>query len=378
MVSFTSWFLPLAVSYLASSAIAAPVNENNKHVPSQEDFANAINPTTAFPEPNWAGVSAHDPNIVEHNGFFYMFKGGVHVPIHKATNMNGPWKDIGAVLDKDSVINKANKSRPWAPTTIYYNPTKKFYCFYAISQGGSRNSAIGVASSDSIEGTWTDHGALVQTGQNQPEVVPYTETNAIDPAFIIDHKTGQPHLLYGSYWSTIWSLPLEHDLLSVKNYKNPDASHLAFVPEAKSKPEEGAYMTFHDGYYYLWFSHGKCCNFEKGFPAQGQEYNIRVGRSKNINGPFVDKSGTELLKGGGTIVYQSNHGNTYAPGGLGVIESASTEGDKDVLYFHYLNKTMGYGFTKAQLGWTYLEYDNGWPVAKADDKPAYAKGAKKD
>lgn len=59
-------------------------------------------------------------------------------------------------------------------------------------------------------------------------------------------------------------------------------------------------------------------------------YSIRVGRSRNVRGPFIDKSGKDLTDGGGEIVYGSN-GETYAPGGQGVIRI----GETDVLYYHY-------------------------------------------
>lgn len=59
-------------------------------------------------------------------------------------------------------------------------------------------------------------------------------------------------------------------------------------------------------------------------------YSIRVGRSQSPRGPFIDKSGKDLVEGGGELVYGSN-GETYAPGGQAVIR----DGDTDVLYYHY-------------------------------------------
>jgi beta-xylosidase len=59
-------------------------------------------------------------------------------------------------------------------------------------------------------------------------------------------------------------------------------------------------------------------------------YSIRVGRSQSPRGPFTDKSGKDLVKGGGELVYGSN-GETYAPGGQAVLR----DGDTDVLYYHY-------------------------------------------
>lgn len=62
-------------------------------------------------------------------------------------------------------------------------------------------------------------------------------------------------------------------------------------------------------------------------------YSIRVGRSVNTKGPFVDMDGHRLTNGGGTTVYGSNHGVVYAPGGLGVLAGNSSR--RDILYFHY-------------------------------------------
>lgn len=99
-------------------------------------------------------------------------------------------------------------------------------------------------------------------------------------------------------------------------------------------------MSFREGFYYLWFSHGNCCNFKDRFPARGKEYSIRVGRSKNVRGPFEDRKGKSLLDGGGTVVYGSNHGVVYAPGGLGIL--AGNNDVSDILYYHYLNTSIGF------------------------------------
>lgn len=47
-------------------------------------------------------------------------------------------------------------------------------------------------------------------------------------------------------------------------------------------------------------------------------------------GPYLDKDGTDLVNGGGTIVYASND-DVYAPGGEGVLN----DGQNDILFYHY-------------------------------------------
>ena len=330
--------LPLLFSILLAIAVpltAAVPAQGESHKASQ-----VYKTSDKIPLANEGHVQVHDPNIILYDDNYYLFKGGVHIPILKSANISGPWERIGTVFDGDSIIDKGNRSRPWAPTTIERNGT--FYCYYTVSFHGSRDSAIGVATTTTLDGTWTDHGAIINTGKGPgSDVYPYTITNAIDASFITDQETGQAYLNYGSFWHDIWQVPLSDDLLSVKDAESPDAMQLTFVPHAKTKPEEGSWMSYHDGYYYVWFSHGKCCNFQNGFPEHGAEYSIRVGRSKDVRGPFSDKKDRLLLDGGGTVVYASNHGTVYAPGGLGVLPG-NNDSTPDILYYHYLNTSIGF------------------------------------
>ena len=55
-------------------------------------------------------------------------------------------------------------------------------------------------------------------------------------------------------------------------------------------------MMYHDGWYYLLDTHGSCCR------GADSGYNIRVGRSKNVAGPFLDNDGMDMLQGGGKLV----------------------------------------------------------------------------
>lgn len=422
MVAF-SYLLPLA----AICNLAAALPPSIQMLPNVKvgNLANTFSFTDKYPKANDANVPAHDPNILETNGAFYLFKGGVHLPILRATDLNGPWKEVGTVLKNDSLIKgHGNGHRPWAPTTIEWKG--QFYCFYAVSGAGSRHSAIGVASTKDIEKGWKDHGALFTTGDKN-QGTPFNETNAIDPSFVVD-QNGAPFLNYGSYWNNIWQVPLNDDLLSLKNNtilrggaskptttgqkshtrttahketsshaskdheshtgpavhavtvtqapkieiittfevaaptqttksqeaqttisvhaesptnapKNQDnkapsvkaapgdskkvkrddpkkqssettkqhskptkepnkpdnkndkpnkndkvdnkdspklenqaAVQLTFEPGHGPKPEEGSFISQHGGFYYLWFSHGKCCDFEKGLPKKGDEY----------------------------------------------------------------------------------------------------------
>lgn len=326
--------------------------------------------TDQLPLPNQGNLAAHDPNILKYGDSYYLFKGGHHLPIFKAASISGPWTQIGTVLDDDSVINVGNRSRPWAPTTIERDGT--FYCYYTLSTHGSRKSAIGVATTTTLDGSpWTDHGAVIRSGKGPgSRVWPFNITNTIDASFITDQATGKSYLNYGSFWHDIWQVPLSDDLLSIESPRNPDAVQLTFMPAKKVRPQEGPWMSYRDGWYYVWFSHGKCCRFDKGFPKRGMEYSIRVGRSRNVRGPFVDKNDRLLVEGGGTVVYGSNHGLVYAPGGIGVLSGHGPEAD--ILYYHYLNTTIGFKHDVSIYLSSMVCYVRGLELTMYDRKPVSA------
>lgn len=270
---FLPFTLILLLCILSPCTQATPVAA----MPNEQNRPSIFSETKDYPLPNQGNVRVHDPNIIEHGDNFYLLMGGVHIPILKASSLDGPWENIGTVMDGPSIIEKKNRTRPWAPTTIERDG--RFYCYYTVSKHGVRNSAIGVAWTDNLDsdgstGSWTDEGALINTGTgNLSHVYPYSESNAIDASYITDQKTGQPYLLYGSFWGGIFQVPLADDLLSVANAEHPDSAHLIHMPDHKVKPQEGSFMSYHEPYYYLWFSHGKCCGFpKKGFPDKGQEY----------------------------------------------------------------------------------------------------------
>ena len=50
-------------------------------------------------------------------------------------------------------------------------------------------------------------------------------------------------------------------------------------------------------------------------------YNIRIGRSKTITGPYVDKAGVDLLKKGGSVFLATTNGPLIGPGHAGTLNA---------------------------------------------------------
>lgn len=244
--------------------------------------------TTLWPAPQaitgnttegWGGVHIHDPSIIlGPDGYYYSFSTHDGLAIGRSStkgSLSGYWEHIGAVLPSmTSKINNPGSVDPWAPDVHLVNGV--YYCYYAVSQFGSQNSVIGLATSTTLlPGSWTDHGAVLgPSGPNEP--FPLDITNAIDPNLFVDPKTGAKYLSYGSFWGDIWQYEISGSGLyntSFGTYGLLAPAWMSFDPTSP-QAEEGSYQSYSSatGYYYQWFSHGQCCGFvASALPAPGAE-----------------------------------------------------------------------------------------------------------
>ena len=218
----------------------------------------------AFPNTNFANLNVHDPAIVQNLGKYYAFSTGGLLDYWKADSIDGPWAHQGAVFSSAPNINNPGKTGLWAPDLHQVNGV--YYLYYAASSFGSQNSVIGLATSTSLNvGSWTDHGAVISSPGSTS---PYTITNAIDPNLIVT-PSGSAYLNWGSFWGDVWQVPLQSGLAA------PGAASSAInISEdpCGDRPEEGSYISYHAPYYYLWVSHGQCCNFNANdLPPAGTE-----------------------------------------------------------------------------------------------------------
>ncbi len=188
----------------------------------------------------------------------------------------------------------------WAPSVEYFN--NQYYLYYTASNtslpGGG--SAIGVATSASPSGPWTDTGTPA-VEPHAPSCCPNDRRWTYDPAIIAD-DSGQRYIYYGSYFGGISVRKLSADGL----VSDPATQVQITIADRY----EGAFVIRRGGYYYLFGSATDCC---KG-PLTG--YSVFIGRSDNPLGPFVDAEGVSLLQGrvGGTLVLSMNGNRWVGPG----------------------------------------------------------------
>lgn len=107
-------------------------------------------------------------------------------------------------------------------------------------------------------------------------------------------------------------------------------------------------MVYRCGYYYLFVSWDKCCQ------GANSTYNIRVGRSKSITGPFVDKADVQMKSGGGTLMTEGG-GAWRGPGHQAIVFS----GTKAYLIYHAYAASNGASMLRvSELAWD----SSGWPI----------------
>jgi len=291
--------------------------------------------------------NVHDPAVIRRasDGLYFRFSTGNEIQIATASALSGPWTIKGSVLPSGSSINLAGNTDLWAPDVTNVGGT--YYLYYSVSTFGSQASAIGLATSTSMDvGTWTDHGS---SGVGSSSGSAY---NAIDGS-LVALSGGGYHLSFGSFWNDIYTVAMTNPPTAASG----SSTHIAYNSSG-THAVEGSYTFFRSPYYYLFFSSGQCCGLDTSPPAQGDEYRINVCRSESVTGPYVDKNGVSCLSGGGTTVLASS-GTTYAPGGQGVF--ADTNSGGTILYYHYSNTNIGVSDADTLFGWNVLNWSGGWP-----------------
>lgn len=240
----------------------------------------------------------------------------------------------------------------WAPDITYFNGL--YHLYYAVSTFGSQVSAIGLATNPTLDPSdpayqWTDQGPVIQSGAS-------VNYNTIDPSVTFD-TSGNLWMSFGSFWSGIKLIQLD-PATGLRNATNTTVYSLATDNAASGDPIEASYLYHHGPYFYLFVNWGSCCD------GIYSTYNIRVGRSTNVTGPFLDRSGINMLLSGGTLFLQTT-GKYLAPGQIGIFE----ENGGSWFGYHYLDAD-NYGaplFDLEPLTWT----GDGWPAFTNDWSAAY-------
>ena len=168
------------------------------------------------------------------------------------------------------------------------------------------------------------------------------DCDAIDPCLLLDPSTNRLWTSYGTYFGTIRLIEL--DPKTGERIKGNQEKDIAIDCEATD-------LIWRDGWYYLLGTHGTCCD------GVNSTYNIVVGRSRNVEGPYIDNVGRDMFHGGGRMVIAAGDRKT-GPGHFG--RTIIDEG-VEVMSCHFEADFDMSG--RSVLGIRPLLWKNDWPVA---------------
>lgn len=258
------------------------------------------------------GIVTRDPSsIVKCKDEYWVFYTSRGVPSYHSKDLV-KWERGPAVFKTApewiaKIVPENRNMSYWAPDIMKVGD--RYLLYYAVSSMGKMTSAIGLATNPTLDPNdpayhWTDQGVVVRTQEGQTG----DAYNAIDPSVFHD-SDGSLWLTFGSYWSGIKLIQL--DPQTGKRI----AADSKMVSLAYNDSIEASYLCKHDDYYYLFVNWGSCCQ------STNSSYNIRIGRSKMIVGPYLDKVGSDMLKAGGSLFLATTNGPLFGPGHAGTLNA---------------------------------------------------------
>ena len=271
-------------------------------------------------------VNIHDPStIVQCNGKFYTW----------GTGGSGLVSDDGWTWRRGAQLPR----RGLAPDVIHIGD--RWYVYTAANIGAQPKAAVNMIWSktldpDAPDYKWNEGGVVASSDGVE-------DSNAIDPGLFLDPTTGRLWLTYGSYFGYIRLVEL-NPRTGTRLNPNDTPVNLAINCEASD-------MMYHEGWYYLLATHGSCCR------GADSGYNIRVGRSRTVTGPYLDAEGIDMIQGGGKLLIGSG-GRVIGAGHFGLLDL----GDGVQKFSIHWEADLDRGGASV-LDIRPLLWRDGWPVA---------------
>jgi arabinan endo-1,5-alpha-L-arabinosidase len=292
-------------------------------------------------------LNLHDPSaVLEQDGRYYLFYTGTRVRSKFSDDLIH-WNEGPRVFESPPAWTSAsvpgNTGNFWAPDVAHFN--NLYHLYYSVSTFGSQESVIGLATNPTLDPNapnyqWSDRGPVIES--NVGDVF-----NAIDPS-IIETSSGEIWMSYGSFWNGIYMRRIDANtglLATPPRGQSFGPFHLAF-----NGAIEAPYVYERDGFFYLFVNWGTCCR------GEDSTYNIRVGRSTSVSGPYVDQNGVNMVNNGGSL-FLATEEEFIGPGHISIF----TERGSDWFGYHYYDGASNGAsrYNLRAIHWT----NDGWPVA---------------
>jgi arabinan endo-1,5-alpha-L-arabinosidase len=308
----------------------------------------------------WGEVNSHDPAIFKDGENFFVYSTDAGVGnVHKSGAQIRTSKDLitwtyygPAIPDyaaecaeavEHAKLDIAKNQGFWAPdvykAVIKNDKTETcvYRMYFSASTFGSTRSAIGLAEADNPLGPFKYKGIVVKSDAGAR-----TLPNAIDAQIAFD-RNGNVYMSWGSFFGGIWLAKIDEQT----GFLDPAASiGRRKIAGGRMAAIEGSVIRYikESDYFYLFVSYG----------SLSKDYNIRVGRSRDIAGPYLDANGNDLggiaagsedsagtkLMGGYTFKTLTGDGKWskgyMAPGHNSILINDSDDGPRGYFIIHHV------------------------------------------
>ncbi len=289
-------------------------------------------------------TAIHDPStILQQDGHYYIFGTGPGIVTKFSPDLLH-WTHGAPVFNPPPVWTTnavpGYRGHAWAPDVIRLGGV--YHLYYSVSTFGKQVSAIGLTTNPTLDPAspdfqWTDRGPVIQSTHGLP-------FNAIDPAVALD-RDGKLWLAWGSFWKGIFITELDPKT-GLRLAADSPIHRLAW-----NESIEAAALQRHGDDYFLFVNWGRCCR------GTNSTYEVRVGRSRSITGPYLDRDGADLVEGGGTPFLESS-GRFIGPGHMAFFQRENA----DWFSYHYYDAERR-GRSQLALAPLYWTKD-AWPSVK--------------
>lgn len=254
-----------------------------------------------YTNPIISDKSVPDPSVIRaKDGYFYLYATQTKtywMPVYRSKDLVN-WEYQGTAFNKATEPDLPGGGAFWAPEIRFLNG--KYVLYYSWAKmNGADISYTAVAVGDTPMGPFPDSKELIGNKE--------FGSNCIDQFYY--EEDGKKYMFFGSF-KGIYVTELEDDGLTVKlgNDGKP-----TLKKQVCGNAFEGTNIYKKGKYYYLFASIGSCCN------GVNASYQVVVGRSENLLGPYVDKDGKDMLKNNWELVLEGDGQKWIGPGHNSII-----------------------------------------------------------
>jgi arabinan endo-1,5-alpha-L-arabinosidase len=279
-------------------------------------------------------IEITDPCLFRWGDTYWVFSSGAGIAVHSSPDLANFGEEASVFAQNPAWIAEKlpEVTDLWSPEVRAFGGL--IHIYYAASTFSSGKSCIGHATTTSLDQPFEDKGFIVCSNLGNTS----DAYDAIDPTVLVN-APDDPWLAFGSWGDGIHLIQLD----PAGNRLGTQMVTLATRPADNPALQASFLYRWRDSYYLFVSFDGST------------SHTLRVGRSGQLAGPYVDRDGMQMLQGGGTLVLAGDS-QFKGPGSNSILD----DNGRRLNAYHAYDSSRN---DAAVLRIAPLFFDeNGWPV----------------